>query len=261
VVFQVGEKEKKSLKKKTKKQETDGTDVVHTTSPVYHAKRHLVFACVALLQAPLAVNAWPLVESFLSSGHPWSVELELISRLLPLCFAAFIGWLAFERFNTGSGVMMLPTRWADVGVLALMAYGIREVVAAGILLRAPPALLAERKTEWIRVYLEYDGGLMFGWLILAALVGALTEEIVYRGLVLRALEGFMDRWSALVVHALVFELVHVFIYGHGFRGGMWFIVALIYGYAFQRTCSLAVPVLMHATSIVLYEVSLWLLAP
>jgi membrane protease YdiL (CAAX protease family) len=220
-----------------------------------------VFACVALLQAPLAVHSWSLVESFLPSGHPWSVELELISRLVPLCFAAFVAWLAFDRFDTCSGVTVLPTRWADIGVLALVAYGIREAVATGILLHAPPALLTERKTLWIRAYLEFDGGLMFGWLMLAALVGALAEEIVHRALLLRALEGFMGRWSALVLHALVFELVHVFIYGYGFRGGVWFIVALIYGYAFQRTRSIAVPVLMHATTLVLYQVSLWLLAP
>lgn len=236
-------------------------EIEHPTSSGFQAKRHLVFACAALLQAPLAVNAWAVVESLLSSGHPWSVELELISRLLPLCFATFMAWLAFDRFDAHSGVTLLPTRWADIGALALIAYGIREVVAAAILLRAPLALLTERKLEVLRVYIDFDGDLMFGWLIFAALAVALTEEIVYRALLLRALEGFMGRWSALVLHALVFELVHVFIYGLGFRGGVWFIVALIYGYAFQRTRSVAVPVLMHATSLVLYEVSIWLLAP
>jgi membrane protease YdiL (CAAX protease family) len=236
-------------------------EIEHTTSPVYHAKRHLVFACVALVHAPLAINAWSLVESFLSSGHTWSVQLELISRLVPLCFAAFVAWLAFDRFDTGSGVTLFPTRWADIGALALIAYGIREAVAAGSLLHAPPAAVADRKALWIRAYLEFDGGLMFGWLILAALACALAEEIVYRGLLLRALEGFMGRWSALALHALIFELVHIFVYGYGFRGGTWFVMALIYGYAFQRTRSLVVPVLMHATSLILYQVSLWLLAP
>lgn len=63
------------------------------------------------------------------------------------------------------------------------------------------------------------------------------------------------------MHALVFELVHVFVYGYGFRGGTWFVMALVYGYAFQRTRSVAVPALMHATSLILYKVALWLLAP
>jgi membrane protease YdiL (CAAX protease family) len=256
-VLQVGAKVKRNLKK------TQATDAgaEHTTSPVFHAKRHLVFACVALLQAPLAVNAWSLVESFLPPGHPWSVELELIGRFLPLIFAAFIGWLAFDRFDTGSGVTLFPTRWADVGALALTAYGIREAVSVFGLMGASPVLLSERKSEYVRAYIEFDGGLMLGWLILAALAVALTEEIVYRGLLLRALEGFTGRWTALVMQALVFELVHVFVYGYGFRGGAWFIMALVYGYAFQRTRCVAVPVLMHATSLVLYKVSLWLLAP
>jgi membrane protease YdiL (CAAX protease family) len=253
-VFQVGATVKK------KKKETD-VRAEHMTSPVFHAKRHVVFACVALLQAPLAVNAWWLIASFLPPGHSWSVELELISRFLPLIFAAFIGWLAFDRFDTGSGVSLFPTRWADIGVVALLIYGLREAVSVAGLMGASPALLAERKSEYVRAYIEFDGGLMFGWLILSALVVALTEEIVFRGLLLRALEGFMGRWSALVMHAFAFELVHVFVYGWGFRGGTWFVMALVYGYAFQRTRSIAVPVLMHATSLVLYKVSLWLLAP
>jgi membrane protease YdiL (CAAX protease family) len=68
-------------------------------------------------------------------------------------------------------------------------------------------------------------------------------------------------WTGTMGGKPVFELVHVFVYGYGFRGGTWFVMALIYGYAFQRTRSVAIPVLMHATSLVLYKVSLWLLAP
>jgi membrane protease YdiL (CAAX protease family) len=64
-----------------------------------------------------------------------------------------------------------------------------------------------------------------------------------------------------VMHALVFELAHIFVYGQGFRGGVWFIMALIYGCAFQRTRSIAVPVFLHATSLVLHHSSLWLFAP
>jgi membrane protease YdiL (CAAX protease family) len=60
---------------------------------------------------------------------------------------------------------------------------------------------------------------------------------------------------------VVFELVHVFVYGIGFKGGVWFIMALIYGYAFQRTRSLAVPVILHAGTNFLHHSSIWLLAP
>jgi membrane protease YdiL (CAAX protease family) len=257
-VLQVGAKVKRNLKET---QETEGTGVEHPSSPVFHAQRHLVFACVALLHAPLSANAWSLVESFLSLGHPWSVELELVSRLLPLCFAVFVAWLAFDRFDTGSGVTMLPTRWVDVGALVLLAYGVREAVMVGALRRATPVRLTELKQAWIRAYVDFDGSLLLGWVILAAVAIALAEELVYRALLLRALEGFMSRWSALVMHALVFELAHIFVYGQGFRGGVWFIMALIYGCAFQRTRSIAVPVFLHATSLVLHHSSLWLFAP
>jgi membrane protease YdiL (CAAX protease family) len=233
----------------------------HTFSPAFRAKLHLGFACVALLHAPLAVNAWSIVNSFLSPDHPWSVELELIARLLPLCFVALVAWLAFERFTTHAGVTLLPTRWADVGAAVLVAFVIREVVMIGLLPLSSAARLSQLEMKWIAAYVDFDGSLLVGWVILAAVAIALAEELVYRALLLRALEGFMNRWSALVLHAVVFELVHVFVYGLGFKGGTWFILALIYGYAFQRTRSVAVPCILHATAIFLHHSSIWLLAP
>lgn len=231
------------------------------TPPAFRAKLHLGFACIALLHAPLAVNAWKIVKSFLAPDHPWSVELELVARLLPLCFVAWIAWLAFERFATNAGVTLLPTRWADVGVVVLAAFVIREAVMLSLLPLNSSARLRELETKWIAAYIDFDGSLLVGWVILAAVAIALAEELVYRALLLRALEGFMNRWSALVLHAVVFELVHVFVYGLGFKGGTWFILALIYGYAFQRTRCVAVPVILHATAIFLHHGSIWLLAP
>jgi membrane protease YdiL (CAAX protease family) len=233
----------------------------HHASPRYRAKLHLVFACIALLQAPLSANGTKLVRSFVSPNYPWSVELELISRLLPLCFVALLAWLAFERFGTNSGVTLLPARWADVGVLVPTAYVIRETVQTYLLSRNSPARLGELKMKWIATYVDYDGSLLVGWVVLAVVAIAFTEELVYRAFLLRALEGFVDRWSALVLHAVVFELVHVFVYGLGFKGGVWFIAALIYGYAFQRTRSLAVPVILHAGANFFHHSSIWLLAP
>jgi membrane protease YdiL (CAAX protease family) len=233
----------------------------HPTPPGYRANLHLVFACVALLQAPLSANAWRLVRSFLSPNYPWSVELELLTRLLPLCFVALIAWLAFERFSTNSGVTLLPARWADVGVVVVSAYVIRETVMTGLLLRNSPARLSEVKIKWISAYIDFDGSLLVGWMIVAVMAVAITEELVYRALLLRALEGFVDRWSALVLHAVVFELVHVFVYGLEFQGGVWFIAALIYGYAFQRTRSVVVPVILHATTNFVHHSLVWVLAP
>lgn len=46
----------------------------------------------------------------------------------------------------------------------------------------------------------------------------------------------------------------------GFYGGTWFVGALILGYAFQRTRSLAVPVLMHAVHNILVATLVWHLA-
>jgi membrane protease YdiL (CAAX protease family) len=76
-------------------------------------------------------------------------------------------------------------------------------------------------------------------------------------LLLRALEGYMNRWFALILHAFVFEAVHLFVYDLPFQGGGWFVGALVFGYAFQRTRSLAVPVLMHAAHNILVITLAW----
>jgi membrane protease YdiL (CAAX protease family) len=90
--------------------------------------------------------------------------------------------------------------------------------------------------------------------------GAAAEELVYRALLQRALEGFLKPGLALALQALVFELVHLFVYGYGFANGFWFVAGLVYGYAFAQTRSIAVPTLLHAAHNVIFHALLWFLA-
>jgi membrane protease YdiL (CAAX protease family) len=89
------------------------------------------------------------------------------------------------------------------------------------------------------------------------IAAAAAEEIVYRALLLRALEGYISSSWALVIQAAVFELVHAYVYGYGSVTGLWFIGGLVLGYAFQRTRSLAVPTLLHAAHNFLFFTAVW----
>lgn len=220
--------------------------------------KHLGFACVGLLEAPLAVAVWDLLP--LVHVQPGTPQYDVLARLILVCFAAFVAWLAFDRFDTGSGVTVLPRRWADVGVLVLVAAVVRESLVVAMLSRTSAVTLEEWAAVWTVPFTGPEGELLVGWVVASALASATSEELVHRALLLRALEGYMNRWLALVVHALVFELVHVFVYGYGFSGGIWFVAALIYGYSFQRTRSVAVPVLLHAGSLVVFYSTVWWLA-
>ncbi len=221
--------------------------------------KHLGFACVGLLEAPLAIAIWDLLP-IVVDAYPWTPEYDLLARLIPLCFAAFVAWLAFDRFDTGSAVTVLPCRWRDVGILVVVAMAVRETLVVVMFARTSAETLEHWAVEWTDRFTGLGGELMVGWMVASALASATAEELVHRALLLRALEGYMNRWVALVVHAVAFELVHVFIYGYGYGDGVWFLPALIYGYAFQRTRSVAVPVLLHTSSLIVFYVTVWTLA-
>lgn len=151
-------------------------------------------------------------------------------------------------FDTDAGITILPRCWRHA-LIPTVVFVIFQSVVVAMLWADPPA----RSSPFIGPL----GELLFGWLMLSMLAGAAAEELVYRALLLRALEGFMSSWLALAIHALVFELVHVFIYGYAFAGGFWFFAGLVYGYAFQRTRSIAVPTLLHATYNIVFYMMLW----
>jgi membrane protease YdiL (CAAX protease family) len=226
--------------------------------PDFARRRHLVFALLALLHAPMAM-ATGIVPRLVST-HPWTAQLDTLDRLIPLVFVAAIAWLAFEVFDTRAEVTVLPRRWADVGVGVVGVWLAASAVQIAALSQTSTAEIQAIAGRWTRSYTGEEGELLLGWLLVSILVSALAEELVYRALLLRALEGYLGRWTALLAHALVFELVHVVVYGYGFRGGAWAIAGVIYGYAFLRTRSLAVPVLLHAGTNLGFYVSVWWLS-
>src|SRR5690606_26118809 len=101
-----------------------------------------------------------------------------------------------------------------------------------------------------------QGELQFGWALVFLLAYPIAEEIVYRALLLRALEGYMSQILALVLQAAVFELIHAYVYGYGLTGA-WFVIGYMLGYAFQCTRSLAVPTLLHTGHNLLYFAAVW----
>lgn len=221
------------------------------TPSTFARGRHLGFTALALLHAPLATTT--VLLAALVPIHPWTPQVEALDRLLPLVFVTAVAWLALDRFDTGSGVTLLPRRWADVGWFAGLGFVAQELVRVLTLARQTPAQIDALASAWPGMYADGTGELMLGWLLVGVVATATAEELVHRALLLRALEGYLDRGSALLVHAVVFELTHEFVYGYGFRGGAWFVAALVYGHAFQRTRSLAVPLAMHVGSLLLFH--------
>lgn len=225
------------------------------TEPTFQRGRHLAFALVGLAHAPLtslsSFAVFPLVHA-----SAWTPQVATIDCLVHLCFAAFVAWLAFAVFDTHAGVTIMPARWTAIGASLAVWCVVQELGMALGVCRDPNAALVANPW-WITSFTEL-GHLRFGWLFVAVLAAAAAEEIIYRSLLLRALEGFMSTTPALLLHALIFELVHAFFYGLGVTG-IWFVGGLVLGYAFQRTRSLAVPTLLHAGHNFLFFTLVWYL--
>jgi membrane protease YdiL (CAAX protease family) len=221
------------------------------TEPTFQRGRHLAMAIVGLVHAPLTRVTGPFVLSMMGT---WGAVASTINRLIHLCFAALVAWLAIAVLRTEPGVCVGPRRWRSLGgIFALWYVGLELYVLFAVWRWPVESLAVAREAS---AFIEL-GELRFGWLVLAVLVAAAAEEIVYRVLLLRALEGYMSSSWALVIQAALFELVHAYVYDYGSITGQRFMIAYMLGYAFARTRSLGVPTLLHAAHNMLLYVAVW----
>jgi membrane protease YdiL (CAAX protease family) len=188
--------------------------------PFFAKRRHLLFAGLALLALVILSHVgWRWVE-LLGAKWPWDGIDVLSYRAILLLPIAALAWLAFVGFDTHSGVNMIGPQWWRFGWEPWVCFA---VLTAGYIV-APHLLSPESVADKLQTYLspyyeESIGRLAWGWLLASIAVGALTEDLIFRGLLQRALEGTMREGYANVAQALAFELVHLFVYGLAFSGG------------------------------------------
>ena len=73
------------------------------------------------------------------------------------------------------------------------------------------------------------------------LVAPVTEELIFRGLTLRILEGAFPFWAANILQALYFGIIH----GNLVQGGYAFLAGMVLGYLVKRNGTLAAGILCH----------------
>lgn len=83
--------------------------------------------------------------------------------------------------------------------------------------------------------------------VIAVLVAPIVEEVVFRGILFRALGDRMGVWGAAIVSSAVFALIHVeVLLSQPFGLVGLFVVGLVLALAYQWTGNLLVPILGHA---------------
>jgi membrane protease YdiL (CAAX protease family) len=229
------------------------TELADAATP-FARHRHLLFAAVALFVLFYIVEERFQLAALYGATGPWSgVETLLYDTILLLPIAG-LAWLAFAVFDTHSGVTLIGRRWNfgwEPWVVYVVLVG-DQIVASRV---AAPEAVAEIAQALEPFYDAPIGRMAWGMLFAATLFGVLTEEIVFRGLLQRALEGYMRAGYANVVQALVFGWAHFYVYGYPFHWGIYIVWGLVLGTAFQRTRSLMAPVMLHATNNMIHAIA------
>ena len=221
--------------------------------PATNATRFTVgVAAFAWLLAYVA--ALPLQGVLISlTGHggeksdTWPISMTVLSIFC--LWIPFVAMLMIVSRRWGQGHVQddykIRTRWIDVAGLPLgVASQLLLVPAVYWPLQRiwPEAFSSDEIEQRARDLWDKAHG---GWIVVLVLVVALgapiIEELVYRGLIMQALQSRLNDWLALVIAAVWFALIHL----QPVELPGLFAFALVLGICFQRTGRLGMSVYAH----------------
>jgi membrane protease YdiL (CAAX protease family) len=97
--------------------------------------------------------------------------------------------------------------------------------------------------EMIDLFRNADDPALLGFMIvLAAVIAPVTEELIFRAGLYRYLRTRIPRATAFVVPSLIFAFLH----GNLTALVPLFVLGVVFAYAYERTGSIAVPMIAHA---------------
>jgi membrane protease YdiL (CAAX protease family) len=231
------------------------------------AVRIMDLALVILL-LKVVLPVWFLALIVLAGGSGWGLEARLLAGLLLQSFVYALGialvvGLARRRGGPAGAAGIWPF-WETAGVspprdpagdvglglvalfvcfwLLLMANNVNLELVRGW--HRPP----DTNPLLVLLKQEIQGPARFGvyalMFVLAVVVAAVGEEILFRGLLYNVLRRYLDRWTAAVLAALVFS------FAHGVALNLWslFLLALVLTWLYERTGRLLAPVVLHAAN-------------
>ena len=177
----------------------------------------------------------------------FTLVVSLILQLL-LFGAALLPLIIRRRLD---GRLFGPTRprWTGVAIGLAIVSGIAATFAAYTVNAILVLLLgAEDPVEQQILQDALAGGLP---LILAALVAVVvapvTEEVIFRGVLFRAMADKFGLWVGAVASSVIFALIHIeIVFSQPIALGGLFLVAMVLAYAYHRTGNLVVPIIGHA---------------
>ena len=179
-------------------------------------------------------DSWPIsltVLSVLCLWIPFVVALVVVSRRwgqdqFSRDFKVHLGWVDLAGLPIGIASQLL--------LVPLIYWPLQRIW--------PDAFSSDEIEQRARELWDKAHG---GWIVVLVLVVALgapiIEELVYRGLILQALQSRLNDWVALIISAAWFALIHL----QPVELPGLFAFALVLGICFQRTGRLGMSVMAH----------------
>ena len=172
----------------------------------------------------------------------WSVLVQQIASLLAMVYLSRTRGTG--SFLTDFGFALKLQHWWGIPAGAALQIGVAIVTAPLIQLLfpdGPPEQPIISVTKESQTFVEIA-------LLLVALVilAPLTEELIFRGILLSRLLRSMALWWAIITQAAVFALIHLSDpEAIAVLPGL-FLIALVLGYAALKTGNLSLPLTLHA---------------
>lgn len=220
----------------------------------------LFILCVGIFQIISLAIGWteaPSLSENSTAAERWQVRLQLgLGHFLSFAVAGFLTIWLFYRNVTGVGrdwrdylqVRRLPRLSVAASAVLLMAVSIPLVLFAlniNQLIPLPEELkMAEDQTEaLIKGVLVMETPVeLLGNLFVIALLPAIGEEIVFRGVVQRQLMRVIaNPWIALFISAFIFSSIHLQFEGFLPR----LLLGFLLGWLYWETQNFWIPALAH----------------
>ena len=189
----------------------------------------LIFVGIQMIGGPLVSNLWKLI-----TGNSDQTAAMLITTTVVVAVITIVVFL-WARYAEVSPTWLRTRPW--------MVLTWSVIAALGALI--PSAWIQEQMPE-LPDLVEHEFSTIMGtpWgYLTVGLLAPLSEEIVLRGAVLRALlkSSMLSTWGAITISALLFALIHM----NPAQMPHAFIIGLLLGWMYYRTGSILPGVAYH----------------
>lgn len=191
---------------------SDGVEAVARPSSA-----QLVFSLLVTLIFQVAISLAAMLP-LLAAGRPWS-------RLLGPTRATGVMWAVGLGVGLGVAVVAFTVNGA-LAVLFEVEEGVEQQILQDALAGGAPTVLA---------------------VIITVVVAPLAEEVLFRGVLFRAMAARLGLWVGAVLSSAVFAVIHFeILFSQPIALAGLFVVGLLLAFAYHLTGSIVVPILGHA---------------